>query len=136
LQGLNQIGKNALAVLTRLDNYPINGVFIKIEDGCRSPNAVSFRHAADDHLDSLSRMLEAEECAVMCFREPFLASSALQHLPLMFPVSACFDDISMTSQGIMRALFVDAEVLVNSEHVFLLLRCACSIIIKKLYFYK
>gem|GEM_PF-6080841 len=130
MQGLNQVGKNALAVLTSLDDHPINGVFIKIEDGGSSPNTVSFRNAADDHLDSFIRMFEAEEGAVMCFGESFLTSSALQHLPFMFPVSACFDYISLTSQGIMRALFIDAEVFIDSEHVSLLLRYAYSIIIK------
>jgi len=126
---MNQVAQDALTVFARPDDHTIDGVLVQIEDCGRSPNAVAFRHAANNHLDGRGRILRTEESAVVGFSEPFLAGSALQHLSLMLSVGACFDNVAVTSQAIMATFLVDASVLVDREHVSSPLRCACSIIV-------
>lgn len=97
--------------------HPVYGIFVQLQDACGGSHSIALGYATDNHLDSLCRVLGAEESRVTCFREPFPASLALQQLSFVFPVGTGLDDVSVISYPVMDTGFVHAKVLIDIEHV-------------------
>ena len=104
-------------MLTGPQDYPVDRVFVQLQQACGGSNANSLSRVVDDLSDRLGRQMQAKQCAIMGRGKALAAGAAVKQIAaFVLAILTAKCNVTLTAHAVILAMLIGTEKLLKIAH--------------------